>query len=104
MRGADRFWSKFILAMCLGAAACGAQSKAAKEPAQAAPAAPAAAPESATDDSLEPPSTEQGDVGMKFEDKGDDSERAERTPPPTRTWKPLDKDKQAKSTRQPANK
>jgi hypothetical protein len=36
------------------------------------------------------------EVGMEFEDKGDDvAERRDRTPPPTQTYKPTNKGKQA---------
>jgi hypothetical protein len=35
------------------------------------------------------------EVGMQFEDKGDPEKKADRTPPPTPTYKPASKDKKA---------
>jgi hypothetical protein len=38
------------------------------------------------------------EVGMEFEDKGDTGEKRDRTPPPTPTYKPANKGKQAAAT------
>jgi hypothetical protein len=58
--------------------------------------------QSAMGESAEPanPTTGRGvEVGMEFEDKGDDSaEKRDRTPPPTQSYKPSSKGKQAAAT------
>ncbi len=69
--------------------ACGASSQAGKEPATAEEATVA------TTETQEPAMAGQGiDVGMQFEDKGD-KEKSDRTPPPTPSYKPATKNKQA---------
>ncbi len=69
--------------------ACGASSRLGKDPATAEDT--AAAPTEVR----EPTAPGEGiDVGVQFEDKGD-VEKADRTPPPTQTWKPVNKNKQA---------
>ena len=79
-----------VAALGLIMTACGGSSQAAKAPVsvddstQTAPAQPE-----------EPAATGSGvDVGMQFEDKGD-SNKADRTPPPTNSYKPGGKTKQA---------
>jgi hypothetical protein len=47
-------------------------------------------------------SGDDSDVGMQFAEPEDQAEASERTPPPTKSWKPMDKEKQPKSARQPA--
>ena len=69
--------------------ACGASSQSGRDPATAED------PAAAATEVLEPTAAGQGmDVGMQFEDKGD-KEKSDRTPPPTQTWKPVNKNKQA---------
>ena len=69
--------------------ACGAASQSGKEPATA------EEPAVATTEVSEPTTASQGiDVGMQFEDKGE-KEKSDRTPPPTQTYKPTVKNKQA---------
>jgi hypothetical protein len=76
-----------LLLLVLGTA-CGASSQAGKESATAGDPASAASAEP-----QEPTAAGQGiDVGVQYEDKGD-KERADRTPPPTPTYKPTNKNK-----------
>lgn len=70
--------------------ACGASSQSGKGSATAEDPAAATATEA-----QEPAAAGQGiDVGMQFEDKGD-KQQVDRTPPPTPTYKPTNKNKQA---------
>ena len=69
--------------------ACGASSQSGKDPVTA------EEPAVATTEVSEPASAGQGiDVGMQFEDKGE-KEKTDRTPPPTPTYKPATKTKEA---------
>ncbi len=71
--------------------ACGGSTPAANSPDSVEQAAIAESAEPVT------PTTGRGvEVGMEFEDKGDDAvEKRDRTPPPTPTYKPSNKGKQA---------
>jgi hypothetical protein len=80
--------------ICVAMTACGGSSP------------PANSPDPADEAALAEPSesgnkTTAGhgvEVGMEFEDKGDTSEKRDRTPPPTPTYKPSNKGKQAAVT------
>jgi hypothetical protein len=78
--------------VCVAAAACGGSSKSANSPNSIDDAALAEARQSHEDSSTAPDDR----VGMEYQDKGDDSAaKRDRTPPPTPTYKPSNKVKQA---------
>jgi hypothetical protein len=84
--GIIRTGTWLLISLCT---ACGASSQAGKVPATA------EEPAVATTEAAEPANAGQGiDVGMQFEDKGE-KEKTDRTPPPTQTYKPSVKNKQA---------
>ncbi len=82
----------------LAAVACGAKSRPANDPSTTST--PADTPQ--TTQSTDTASGQDFDVGVQFEEPKE-TEAADRTPPPTKSWKPLDKEKPAKNSRQPAD-
>lgn len=114
MREMDIHESTITLFLCLVATACAASSQssggaATPQPVnQSVQASPTKAGEPSPaggdqEDTAEIASPGDDMVGMKFEDARGDEEATDRTPPPTRSWKPLEKEKQAKTAREPAN-
>jgi len=80
--------------VCAATTACGGSSPPANSPESVDEASTAESSESSS-------KTTAGhgvEVGMEFEDKGDTSEKRDRTPPPTPTYKPSNKGKQAAAT------
>jgi hypothetical protein len=86
--------------VCLAAIACGAKSRPANDPSTTSPPAEqTTTPEPVVENTA---SGDDSDVGMQFQEREDKAEASDRTPPPTKSWKPVDKDKPAKNARQPA--
>ena len=83
--------------VCLASIAC-AKSRTANDPSTTSPPAEQAPPEPVVENTA---SGDDSDVGMQFAEP-EEREAADRTPPPTQSWKPLDKEKPPKSARQPA--
>ncbi len=82
--------------VCLASIAC-AKSRPANDPSTTGAPAEQAPSEPAMENTA---SSEDSD--MQFAEPADRGEATERTPPPTKSWKPLDKEKPAKNARQPA--
>lgn len=80
--------------VCLAMTACGGSAPPANSPDSVDEAAVAESSES----SNKTTAGHSVEVGMEFEDKGDTSEKRDRTPPPTPTYKPSNKGKQAAAT------
>ena len=81
-----------LTTLCLMSGGCGKQAPSAKDPSTVDEATPA------TTQSTEPTAPGAGvDVGMQFEDKGE-SNKADRTPPPTPAYKPSNKGKAPAAT------
>ncbi len=99
MRRTGVIRSTLPILVCLAAIACGAKSRPANDPSSTTPAGD-------TSESAQPTETAAGQDfdEMQFQEPKDrDNEAAERTPPPTKSWKPLDKEKPSKNARQPAD-
>ena len=82
--------------VCLAVMACGGSTKSANSADSVDDAALVEARQS-HEQSVAPPDER---VGMEFEDKGESVEKHDRTPPPTPTYKPSNKVKQASVTPQ----
>jgi len=80
--------------VCAAMTACGGSSTPANSPDSVDEAALAESSESST----KPTAGHGVEVGVEFEDKGDTGEKRDRTPPPTPTYKPSNKGKQAAAT------
>ena len=80
--------------VCVAMTACGGSSTPANSPDSVDEAAMAESSES----SDKATAGHGVEVGMEFEDKGDTGEKRDRTPPPTPTYKPSNKGKQAAAT------
>ena len=80
--------------VCITMVACGGASKTANSPGAIDDAALAEARQSHENGATTPDDR----VGMEFEDKDQPSEKHDRTPPPTQTYKPSNKLKQAAVT------
>jgi hypothetical protein len=83
--------------VCLSAIAC-TKSRPANDPSTTSPPAEQAPSAPAVENTA---SGEDSD--MQFAEPEDKGEATERTPPPTKSWKPLDKEKPPKNARQPAD-
>ena len=80
--------------VCIAVTACGGSSSPANSPDSIDEAVKAESSES----SKQSTAGHGVEVGMEFEDKGDTGEKRDRTPPPTPTYKPSNKGKQAAAT------
>jgi hypothetical protein len=99
MRRTSVILSGLPILVCLAAISC-TKSRPASNPTTTTSPAADDAPPSATESA----SGDDSDVGMSFKEPEEKGEANDRTPPPTKSWKPMDKEKPAKNARQPAAK